>query len=131
MSQCASVGCKSNKRVVEHHISYDPEVKVPLCVDCHGKIHHSWNPLKNPMFIGKPKTLVLAGLIIAYDSEHEKAFIELQLRRAITEITNKEEPLVDKYFQFKRQSDLAKQILLQIKSVVNDSVAKLRNQKWL
>jgi len=37
MSKCAI--CKENDATQEHHISYDPEMKINVCVSCHLKIH--------------------------------------------------------------------------------------------
>ena len=42
--KCAS--CGSTKNVIEHHLSYYPEVKVPLCRKCHGLAHFSKKPAK-------------------------------------------------------------------------------------
>ena len=33
--------CGTNKKLQEHHISYDPEIKITLCASCHIKTHGS------------------------------------------------------------------------------------------
>lgn len=44
MKRCSNCGSKDN--VVEHHLSYDPEITVPLCQSCHLKVHYSKEPAK-------------------------------------------------------------------------------------
>jgi hypothetical protein len=39
--------CGSIKNVVWHHISYVPELRVPLCQSCHNIAHHSKIPARN------------------------------------------------------------------------------------
>lgn len=33
--------CNVNTADQEHHVSYDPELKIPICVPCHKKIHQT------------------------------------------------------------------------------------------
>jgi len=32
--------CGSRRKVEEHHVNYIPEITVPLCRECHGRVHH-------------------------------------------------------------------------------------------
>lgn len=32
--------CRATKKLQYHHISYDPEITIPLCVDCHIDTHN-------------------------------------------------------------------------------------------
>lgn len=42
--KCAS--CGSTENVLTHHLSYEPEITVPLCRSCHGEVHFSKKPAK-------------------------------------------------------------------------------------
>ena len=35
------VDCGTTENLQEHHISYDPEITVTLCVDCHMRRHNN------------------------------------------------------------------------------------------
>lgn len=35
-----------NKKIHEHHVSYEPEVTVPVCSKCHGRIHRDDSDLE-------------------------------------------------------------------------------------
>jgi len=48
--------CKSNKTEQRHHISYNPEMVIDICVPCHVKFHeHGVGPAKGAI---KPKEAV-------------------------------------------------------------------------
>ncbi len=34
--------CKHNRKLLIHHILYNPEVTTFVCFSCHYKIHHIW-----------------------------------------------------------------------------------------
>jgi len=40
--------CGSHINITKHHISYYPEIKVPLCRRCHKKEHWKYPQLKRP-----------------------------------------------------------------------------------
>jgi hypothetical protein len=33
--------CKTFEAVQEHHLSYEPEIKIPICLKCHNAVHPS------------------------------------------------------------------------------------------
>lgn len=41
-------GIKLPKTKIPHHIQYNPEIKMTVCAQCHGKIHHSNDPEYEP-----------------------------------------------------------------------------------
>ena len=41
MTDLNCVNCQSEKKIQEHHISYEPEMTISLCVECHKKVHGS------------------------------------------------------------------------------------------
>ncbi len=45
MKSCVLCGCTVN--VIEHHISYSPEIKVDLCRKCHAKEHPKRDRIPN------------------------------------------------------------------------------------
>lgn len=49
--RCASCGSTAN--VIMHHLSYDPEIKVPLCLSCHRKVHFSRKPASVYRTVGR------------------------------------------------------------------------------
>jgi len=76
---CAS--CGSTKNVILHHLSYEPEITVPLCKSCRAYAHHSENKAKTypwDAFFGwgeNPKNwnaLELRGQIVALKDEKGK-----------------------------------------------------------
>lgn len=55
--------CKQNKYCLGHHISYEPEVSIPVCPDCHYSIHHG------SLFFLDPVRLRVHG-VAWHDSDH-------------------------------------------------------------
>lgn len=77
------VACGKSGRIHQHHLSYTPEVTIPLCVSCHRKIHqHPLNiPEKYRREIGNS---VRGGFYMS-----PRDFVETAIRRELYEPTSK------------------------------------------
>jgi len=70
--------CWRVKECLAHHISYVPEKVVPVCYDCHGKIH-SERPLFDHLKPerGRLKEIEIIGL---EDTEYKPAGVETRIQ---------------------------------------------------
>jgi len=70
----ACLHCGSTKNIQEHHISYNPEIKIPLCVKCHNEEHptHGVGPPKGSSFIDDDEFIKLWEEGLTDDELQEK-----------------------------------------------------------
>lgn len=66
--------CKQRKIEQEHHIKYDPEIKIPICVICHQHIHEHGvglpkNKNREKSYKNKIKTLLKDNKYWMYKGE--------------------------------------------------------------
>lgn len=40
LDDCCHICYRERDKLQDHHISYDPEVTIQVCLECHKKIHH-------------------------------------------------------------------------------------------
>ncbi|MEM3361548.1 MAG: hypothetical protein QXV85_10140 [Candidatus Bathyarchaeia archaeon] len=68
-SECRKrcVACGSNDGVINHYLSYSPEIIIPLCRKCHYYAHHDERKYGNPLSRNPDgyNALTLRGFVIA------------------------------------------------------------------
>lgn len=78
------VPCGSTENIINHHLSYNPEIEVPLCRSCHGKAHFSKKPASTYDYYDifksgvrpeswKSQVLVLRGYVVGFPRGDERA----------------------------------------------------------
>lgn len=55
--------CDTTEKVINHHLSYEPEITIPLCTLCHKHVHLTTKFPKKPK--KEPLTKIERGLIIS------------------------------------------------------------------
>ena len=85
--------CGSEEKIVQHHVSYFPEKTIPVCLNCHTKIHGDMNfmpeltpPIGDSLtYYGKKEPLTPMKLDLIIINGIKIEFLEIQQKLGLSD----------------------------------------------
>lgn len=92
------VSCGTRAGVIGHHVSYDPERRVPVCGPCHTSIHSQHNDHElAPDYLPLSKTRTKTGIKIQIDGRTLARLERMVLEEGINDINHALETLCERH----------------------------------